>query len=251
MPIVNPIMYTTSDSGIGNNRYKIFRFLRESDLYKNPQAKDDIDTLIVYLSEDIEKGSANALLGGIRMQNKALDELPWLAGDSGMVPNPTKEEAISRLHEIRLRYDEYIRRVAAILNMGVEKYAMESNQDFADQYYVKLDERESSVDPYITSKPKSLAEMNHVACRDTGMYMKQSVWHQVYGDDYFGLYFIREQIGFDRVKFNIKIKSVDINKLKSAAKSHKGLTYNDLPRVIIDYTDPDNKDDLPVAPGFT
>lgn len=234
-------------SNIDDDRIEIFNFLRASDLYNDPQAKEDIDTLIEYLSETIEKGSANALLGGIRMQNGVLDELPWLAGEPSMYPNPPLKEAISRLHEIRLQYDTYIKAVSDILNYGIEKYAMDSDQDFADQYYVQIDEREYSVDPYISKKPLTLEEMNRVACHDTGMYMVQSVWHELYGDDYFGLYFFREQVGFDHVKFNIKIKSIDVNKLKEAAKKYKGQTYNDLPRIIIEYTDPDDPNDFPVS----
>lgn len=59
------------------------------------------------------------------MQNKALDELPWLAGDSGMVPNPTKDEAILRLHEIRLHYDEYVTFLKLRLFSGIIRTVFE------------------------------------------------------------------------------------------------------------------------------
>ncbi len=225
------------------SKVDMFDFLKKSKLYE--VAKDDIDTLIGYMSVRIQEGSLEYLFGFKEMLVKFEDEILWLAGMPGLLPTPPVEEAVGRVKAMRHEYELLLQRFMDILEYGVDRF-LDEHLDMVDQYYVRIDDRDKIVDPYVKKKPESFAEMNDIACTDLGLRLIQSGWHKAYGDR-FGLYFLREQVGFDRMQFNVEIVSIDFEKLMQAKTSLQGDNYNSLPRLVFEYVDPDNTKDLPVV----
>ena len=224
-------------------RDELFEYLRKSELYR--VASEDIDKLIGYMSVRIQDDSFAYMFGFKRIQNEYEDELLWLAGEPSWIPNPSIEEAAVRIKEMREAYENEIMRFMAVIDYGIDKY-MQENMDMVDEYFVLLDTRDKIVDKHIWKKPKTLEEMNRLACSDARFKIVQSAWREAYGD-LFKLYFLREQIGFDRAQFNVDVISIDVDKLMEAKNSLKGRTYDELPRIIIEYVDPDDETDLPVV----
>ncbi len=224
-------------------RDELFEYLRKSELYQ--VASQDIDKIISYMSVRIQEGSLAYMFGFKTVQNSYEDELPWLAGNPSWILNPTIEEAVARIKDMRESYELYIMKFMKIIDYGVEKYLQE-NMDMIDRYYVLLDTRDKIVDQYIERKPETLEEMNRLACSDLGFRFINSAWHEAYEKN-FRLYFLREQIGFDRAQFNVDILSVDVNKLMDARERLKGRNYYELPRIIVEYVDPDDETDLPLV----
>ncbi len=224
-------------------REELCEFLRASELYKH--AADDIEKLIAYISVPIEKGSLAYLFSFKRLHVRYEDELPWLAGNpSTLAPNPSMEEAVTRLHEMIEEYEYSLINLSKIVDYGVEKYIQE-NMDMVDQYYVCIDTRDKLVEPFVERKISSLEELNKLACTDCGFYLIQSAWREAYGN-LFNLYFLREQVGFDRAQFNVDIVSFDKEKLLQAKRDLQGNSYDTLPRIIVEYVDPDDKKDYPM-----
>lgn len=224
-------------------RTDLFDFIKGTDLYK--LAKDDLDVLFDYMSVQIEEGSLAYLFGFKRVLAQYEDELPWLCGVPSWTPNPSLDEAVLRVKAMRLEYEDRIRSFMEILDQGVEN-ELDKRLDMCDHYYVRLDSRDKSVDAYIDKKPDSLEEMNKLACSDLGFRLKQSAWREAYGDQ-FGLYFLREQVGFDRVQFNVRILSIDVDKLLKAKQDLRGSDYSSLPRIVIEYVDADDPNDFPMV----
>ena len=224
-------------------RDELFEHLRRSELYK--VASEDIEKLISFMSVRIKDGSLAYMFGLKVVQNKYEDELSWLVENSSQIANPTIEEAAIQIKEMREAYEHDILKLMMLIDYGVEKYLQE-NLDMVDRYYVLLDTRDKIVDQYIEKKPETFEEMNQLACSDLGFRFIQSAWHEAYGEQ-FGVYFLREQIGFDRAQFNVDIVSIDVDKLMEAKESLKGRSYNALPGIVVEYVDPDDATDLPLV----
>lgn len=226
-----------------SNVTDLFDFIRTTELYKN--CAFDIDILATYMSESVEEGSLAYICGVKQLQVQIMDELPYLAGMPSWIPPLSLDEAVTRVHEIRLSYDIFVKKVMGIIDYGVEDY-IANTMDMTDQYYEFLDTRDKIVEPYIKKKPETLDEMNKLACSDFGFRIKQSAWHEAYGN-YFGMYMLREQVGFDKSQFNVSIIHFDIDKFMQAKDELKGKNYNDLPRIIVEYVDPDDPSDFPLV----
>ena len=223
-------------------RDELFEQIRGSELYKN--CKSDLDALIGYMGVLIEEGSLAYLFGFKRLQTQYEDILKWLCGVRDWIPIPSMNEAVLRVKEMRHEYEDNISSFMEILDKGVEDVL--DNMDMRDQYYVRLEARDKYVDEYIEKKPETLEEMNRVACSDLGFRLIQSAWYEAYQDQ-FRLYYLCEQVGFDRVQLNVRIVSIDVNKLMRAKQVLQGSDYKTLPRIVIDYVNPDDINDFPIV----
>ncbi len=226
-------------------REAFIKFLKRTELYKN--AKEDLDKLITYMSVRPEPGSLAYFFGFKEIQAGYQEELEALTrGESvdfkknGM----SMEEAVYFVSLVRMKYEAHLELLRQVIESGVEDFLLKT-MDMVDEYYVLQEDRDKSLDPYIEKKPESLEEMERLAFSDAGFRSIQSAWKEAYGD-HFGMYFLREQVGFDRTKFNVVIKSMDVKKLMKAKKKHQSQTYNELPRIIVEKIDPEDETDLPV-----
>lgn len=220
-----------------------FDVIKASSLYL--EAKEDLDTLMKYLDIPVEEGSLAFIYGLQQVQNEYLDKLPYIARFAGVIPDLSLETAVLVIKALRIQYEEHIKSMSAIRVCGLDKY-IHDYVDQTEQYYVPLDARDASVDPYISKKPTSLADMAAVACYDVKHRLVQSVWKELYGEKAFRYFELREKVGFDRAQFNVDITSIDVDKLLAAQNKSRSQSYHLLPRIVIERIDPEDKEDLPL-----
>ncbi len=226
-------------------RAEFFEFLKGTELYVN--AREDLDKLISYMSVRPEPGSLEFFFQFKAVQGDFQEELTFLAkrDPKDLRGCLTMEEAVKRVHEMREEYECRIKQMINVLEYGLEKY-FRDHLDQENEYFVMVDERDRELEPYVERKLETYEEMNELACTNMGIRVIQSAWKEVYGDK-FHLYFLREKVGFDRMQFNVDIQSIDEEKLKEAKKDCQKQSYSELPRIVVEYVDPDNEEDIPLA----
>lgn len=222
-------------------------FLRKSKLYQS--RKDNMEQLIQFLQYPVKRFTVEEICGYHQLQLKIQDELLYLSGMPSYLKPIDLVDAESRIDELCqlcLQMQIFVSHVTA---SGVERFALEhqAELDLDGQYYVKMDARELTVDNSVCEKPVTLDDMNAIAKCDDRYYLEQSVWRDVYGSDLYHIYYLPERVGFDRTKFNVDIIDINIDKLLEAKRELQRNSYSELPRIRIDYIDPEDKDDMPLV----
>lgn len=222
-------------------------FLRNSELYKHKGK--EAEAIICFLQYPVEKYSVEDVCGYHQLQMQIYDELPYLSGMPSYVKPMSLLESVNRIDEIYKNCLQMQFFCAHVKAYGVERYAAKHMEDLErnGQYYVQLDARDALISNEICKKPASLNDMDLIAKSDSRYYVNQSVWRDVYGDELYDVYYLRERVGFDRTKLNVDIIEIDIDRLLEAKKRLCHDSYAELPRIRMDYVDSDDVRDIPLV----
>ncbi len=217
---------------------------------KKYDVDEEIEYLVTFLSYNAKHGSLEDVLGLDEEQLTIAGMLLRLADDAenaNCSPNPEKEiqRAVRRAY---YRSKSFRRNAIEIKESGdIEDYLSEYRKD--GEYYVPLSEQEV-IYGGVEAKPQTIDRLYAHAIPREKYVVHKTYGKKVYGDCYHE-YHLREQVGFDKMQFQVMIDEVDMTKLEHAETDLQQESYDCLPRVLTDHTNDRDLNDRPLRlPGI-
>ena len=128
-----------------------------------------------------------------------------------------------------------------VLSCFSERHEIMTSKNYIDN---SPTEPNSILDSFLFERPQTLESMQTVA------QLAQEFQSESLSSDsahFPSTFSLRETVGFDKAQFNVDIVGINYERLIESKKALLKNSYSDLPRIIIEYTDPDNPNDFPLV----